>query len=251
MVLSLRRRQNRLLQRQSERIGPGHTAACSSVALLPISEAELSDFEGALLELDVQNGLFPPSIDDNERAAMVGLRYGRNRQSGNFVSGFELDVSFSDLNGEAGFEEIDPNPSPIFNGVNTVTSYQTDVDKFMTARLRAGYSSGNTLFYATGGLAYGDVENTFTLELPNLPAAAGGAYSNAWGDDGWRMGYVLGAGVEQKLTDRMSISADVMRFDLDDVNVEATDPAVFGANSISYDFQNTGYVARIGVNFAF
>ncbi len=214
-------------------------------------EAERAGYEGSLLTLDVENGLFPGEIDDQDRSAMLGLRYGRNRQSGALVTGFEIDLGFSNLEAEPAFSRVDPNPAFPFTGVDTVTGYRTELDALMTARLRAGFAAGRTLFYATGGVAVGDVENTFTLALPNLPAVAGGPYANDWSEEGMRLGYVLGAGVERKVSERMSLTADIMRFDLEDVEVEATDPDTFGSNRISYEFQNSGYVARIGVNFAF
>ncbi|MGR3495947.1 outer membrane protein [Citreimonas sp.] len=213
-------------------------------------EAERSGYSGPLLTLDVENGLFPGRIDDPSHAGIAGLRYGRNGQRGDWVTGFEIDVAFAEVTADAEFSRIDPNPAAPFTGVDTITGYRTELDSFASARLRAGYATGPSLLYLTGGIAVADVSNTFSLDLPNLGAPLS-PYSNAWTEEGVRFGYVLGAGFERKVMERVSLSADVVRFDLEDVDILASDSTIFGGDEISYEFTNAGYLARLGINFAF
>ncbi len=219
-------------------------------ALRTTAEAERDGFTGDLLALDVQNGLFPDAIEDADTSAIGGLTLGYNRQRGGFVFGPEVDFSFAGVDAENGLSRVDPNPDPLFNGVLTVTGYETEMSGLFTARLRAGYALGDTLLYTTGGLAAGQVENTFSLALPNLAIGPDG-YSAAWSDDGTRYGYVVGAGIERIVSKRASIKFDVMYYDLEDVTIRASDPAFFGDNSVDYEFQNSGAIARVGINFRF
>lgn len=215
-------------------------------AVRSTGEAVLGDYEGALLELDVRNGLFPDTIDGPDTAAAGGVTVGFNVARDAFVGGVELDYAFGGPDAAAAFSRVDPNPDPMFNGVHTNTGYETALDGLATLRLRAGRDFGGTLVYATGGLAMGQVENRFTLALPEL-----GYTSPGWSEEGTRMGYAVGLGVERRLSTRVSLKAEVLRYDLDDATVEARDPVTFPGQAIDYRFDNAGTVARIGVNVRF
>ena len=214
-------------------------------ALRSTGAASLGDFGGALIDLDVSNGLFPKDIDDADVAGIGGLTFGWNRQDGALVTGVEIDFALTGSDVENGFARIDPNPDPMFNGINTVTGYGTELDTLATARLKAGYASGETLFYVTGGLAAGRVENRFSLGLDRL------GYDNEWSASDTRYGYVVGAGIERKVFERFSAKAEILRYDLSDATVNASDPVFFPGQTISYRFDNSGVVARIGLNYGF
>lgn len=219
-------------------------------ALRSEGEAVRGDSTGALIAFDISNGLFPERQKDNEIAALGGLGIGYNFEGKNFVAGLEFDFMFSGLEVTERFSRIDPNPDPAFNGVITETGYRTEIDKLAMLRLRAGIARGPSLFYGTGGLAAGDVTNRFSLDLPNLPAIPGG-YGNRWAEDGIRFGYVIGAGLEHRVSERTSIKAELLHFDLEDVTVHAEDPPVFADNSIDYRFKNDGQILRLGLNVWF
>ncbi len=209
-------------------------------------EANLGLFSGALLTLDVQNGLFPAEIDGTRATGLAGLGIGYSLQRGNFLVGVEGDFSFLDHNHTHYFSRIDPNPDPIFNGLETNSAYKTEFGNLMTLRIRGGYAQGQNLFFATAGLAAGKVRNEFAIDLPGL-----GYSSPEWSASGTRHGLIFGVGLERRMTERVSLKAEVMRFDLKDVTVEARDPVVFPGESIDYKFRNSGTLVRLGVNFAF
>lgn len=224
----------------------GPFAGFSVGAMRSSGEATRRDFEGALLTLDVQNGLFPASIDEPDIAALGGIFLGYNHQDGNVIAGIEVDFSLTDSDARAGFSRIDPNPDPVFFGVNTITGYETALDGLATARLRLGYTVGEALLYGTGGIAFGEVENRFTLALPEL-----GYTSPDWSEDGIRVGYIVGAGLEYRITPRIGVRAELLHYDLEDVTVHASDPTNFPGQTIDYEFDNAGQIGRLGVSLAF
>lgn len=68
-----------------------------------------------------------------------------------------------------------------------------------TLRARAGYASGNTLFYGTGGIVYGNIRNSFsTSNTVN-------SFTDNGNENGW--GYVLGGGIEHRLGRNFSVGA--------------------------------------------
>lgn len=208
--------------------------------------AELGDYSGDLIVLDVANGLFPPSIGSSESTTTGGVAFGYNIQRDAFVGGIEFDLSKLGHEVRLDYSRIDPNPAPPFTGIDTNTTYVTEIDAFATLRLRAGYAYGRTLVFASAGLAAGHVVNDFRIDLPDL-----GYSSPSWDEEGTRWGGALSVGVEQMVTDHVSLKLEVMRYDLRDVTIEATDPQNFPGQAIDYRFENAGTIARLGVVFRF
>jgi outer membrane immunogenic protein len=110
--------------------------------------------------------------------------------------------------GEGGRSEIRDSVSAFST---TPASYTMTRDLRYNAGLRAriGYTPNNsTLFYATGGGAYGKVRNTFsTSNTANSFTVSGN--SDAWG-------YAGGGGVEQKIGRNFSIGLEYLYTDLND-----------------------------------
>lgn len=122
-------------------------------------------------------------------------------------------------------------------------------------RARAGFAAGNTLFYGTGGLAWGKVRNSFaTSNTVNT-------FTNS-GNDTAR-GYRLGAGAEHKLTEHVSIGIQYLYTQLkdDDFRVRAAGPApatnpFILANAAGTDFARSADKIRTNslaatINFRF
>ena len=90
-------------------------------------------------------GFFTPQpdgdIDDN---SFVGGGFaGYQKQIGNFVIGAEADFSFASLKG---------NDSQFAGLVNSL-----EIESFGTVRARLGWASGSSLFFVTGGYAFGQI----------------------------------------------------------------------------------------------
>jgi len=162
-----------------------------------------------------------------------GLQIGYNFQSGNIVYGVEADFGLSSARKTM--------TGTYVGGVAFLGPWtsKTGVDALGTARLRLGYAFDRALIYATGGLAYAKMENSFQ---------AGPTFSSD--TTRWRTGYALGGGVEYALNQNWSVKAEGLFYDLGRKDHVSTDPTVnFSAVAISEHM--TGVVARLGVNYLF
>jgi len=135
-----------------------------------------------------------------------GAQGGYNWQTGSIVLGGETDLQISGASDNVGLFKFS-NPW------------------FGTLRGRAGYALNNILFYATGGLAYGEGK----AELPGLSESHS------------TLGWTAGAGLEVGLTRRWSAKAEYLYVDLAGQNYAIT--------GLSHDI--TANVLRLGVNFHF
>ena len=110
-----------------------------------------------------------------------GVQAGYNFQAGNFVYGLEADFQGSTLK--------DNNNCLITCTSGAAANFNQKMQWFGTVRGRAGYTLGSTLFYATGGLAYGNVKTT-------VQGLVGGGTPFAADFDRTRTGYAVGGGIE-------------------------------------------------------
>lgn len=137
-----------------------------------------------------------------------GFQIGYNKQLGSVVIGVEGDLQASGIDGSSG-------------------GMSTSLDWFSTARGRVGYAFDSTLVYGTAGLALGGVEAT----------AAGVS------DDKTALGFAAGAGIEQAMTENLSLKAEYLYVDLEDKTFDV------GAPNTKAEWD--GHVMRFGANFKF
>ena len=114
-----------------------------------------------------------------------GAQVGYNWQAANWVYGIEADIQ--------GSSQKD-NKLCIFACVAAAVSVPVEqkMQWFGTVRGRLGYSVGATLFYATGGFAYGGVKTSFGVNQVAPPPASSIEASSSQ----TRTGYAVGAGIE-------------------------------------------------------
>ncbi len=93
----------------------------------------------------------------------------------------------------------------------------TKIDWFGTVRGRIGVTCDRTLFYFTGGYAYGDVR----IQMGDISFRKIGAYADLH-KGGTQDGYVLGGGVEHKLDKSWSLKLEYQYLNLGSEDVEAT-----------------------------
>lgn len=123
------------------------------------------------------SGQFEPA------GALFGLQFGHNHHlSRNWVLGYEVDVSSTDLDDRVGFANM-------------------NLRSFGTARTRLGYAQGPWLLYATGGLAWAYTKLGF-----NNPF------------DRPHVGYAIGAGVEYAFARNWSAKLEYIFADLGETN---------------------------------
>src|SRR6185437_6159513 len=97
---------------------------------------------------------------------------------------------------------------------------------FGTARGRIGWlSSGGSLWYATGGAAWGRVNQTLTLT--GTAGVFPGTTSSAASFSNDKLGWTIGGGVETPLWDRWSLKAEYLYVNLGHVTNSFSSPLAF------------------------
>jgi outer membrane immunogenic protein len=153
-----------------------------------------------------------------------GVTLGYNQQYGSLVLGVEGDFNALDVKGD---DQI------IFD--DHVWKPQWG-DWLATVRGRIGIAFGGTMVYGTGGLAFAD-SNEYTIGNTPQEGADG---------RGVRTGWVAGAGIEQKLSERVSAKIEWLHFDFDDS--EGTNFGPEG-NLEPWSFKGDMDVVKAGINF--
>lgn len=214
-------------------------------AIVSDGAAERTIAEGFVVETDVRNGLFPSEVQDDEGAVAGGLLAGYlfGREGSPLTGGIEADLTLTGLDQAVRFSRVDPE---ILVGLDTNTTYVTEIDALATLRLRAGYALGDTLLFATGGLAAGHVGNDLGIAIPDLPFE-----TRSFREEGVLWGYALGGGVERRLASGLRMRAEGLYYDLEDVEIEAVDEGVFPGNVLGYELQNDGLLLRLGLTVPF
>ena len=136
----------------------------------------------------------------------LGMMGGYNFQSGNWVAGLEADASL--LSGK--IDNLDS---------------ESDAEAQWTVRARAGFASGDRLYYLTGG-----------------PAWMKSKCNTCSADTDTYKGYQLGAGFEQAVTGNVSVRAEYLYTDF------ARQPI---ANDTSYNSALSSHAVRVGVAYQF
>jgi outer membrane immunogenic protein len=212
------------------------------------TDVKLHAVGGNFLPTDIRNGVFPRTLSVDRDAALGGVQAGYNFQSGMFVFGIEADISWFGNQNRKEFTVIDPAAPPWpFAGLLTSSSYHSELESLGTVRGRAGVAFDRALVFVTGGLAGGEVENSFGIGIPAI------AYNKSWSGSDTEWGWALGGGVEYALTHNISLKGEYLYYDLGDRTIHATDGVTpgFGSEFIDYKFKNSGNLVRGGVNFRF
>lgn len=191
-------------------------------------------------DADVSNVTFQ---DSGSPAIKPGIKYstefdggefggtlGWNYQTGSLVLGVEGDISYSWATGD------NDKYSPSFTS-------DTEMTWFGTARLRAGYAFDRALIYATGGLAYGDVEGKIHDRYPS------GVISTSDSNGMW--GWTIGGGLEYAITNNFSVKGEYLYYDLGDTDFNVSESGGGGWDRISSNVSVTGSVIRAGLNYRF
>lgn len=167
---------------------------------------------------------------DDKTDVELSVRGGYDYQIGQFVVGGVIEYSRLELQDAVTAFSITP-------AAYNFTRKLSDVWAF---RARGGYAFGDTLVYATGGYAVGNMKHSFTTTngVNVFPKTGGGDAK----------GYQLGVGLEHKLTQNVSIGAEFLRTSLndDDFGVRAANSGTTAAtnpfllvNTAGTDFRRT------------
>jgi outer membrane immunogenic protein len=165
---------------------------------------------------------FDQSYSYDADGLVGGGHVGYNWQRDRIVIGIEADIEASDIS-ETGIGSLG-------------YTHQTSVDWLGSVRGRLGVAMDRTLFYATAGWAFGDVEVTKAVAPGFAPFAS---YSDV------RHGWTVGAGIEQAFTDRITGRIEYRYTDLGEGNFRSVP-----ANSID-ESELTFHALRAGLSIRF
>jgi len=147
--------------------------------------------------------------EDDEDGVDFGVRAGYDLQTGPWVFGGVVEYSSADVTDSVG----------AFSTTPASYTMTRELDSLLSARLRAGYGFGRYLGYVTGGVARGQISNSFetTNTVNSFPQS---------GDDE-ASGYQLGLGAETHVSPRLRLGLEYLWTSLEDdgYRVRATGPA--------------------------
>ncbi len=145
-------------------------------------------------------------------------------------------------NGVLGLEaDFNGNTTRVRHDFNDWDSYLRQSNPwFATVRARAGLTTGNALFYATGGIAI--VRNNNKA----YDDAACGENSYDVCSASTNVGLAVGAGAEIALNDKVSVKGEYLRINSGTQNYQ------IGSSDYEYvSFTNKQDIARVGFNYKF
>lgn len=168
----------------------------------------------------------------NSSAGFVGGgQIGYNYQVDSWVFGAETDIQYADVGGKLNW-----GPYTWWGGAGRNSNQY-----FGTVRARVGYAVDRTLFYVTGGLAYGGLNGT-------------GGYHSSNSNAGW----TVGGGVEYAFTQNWTAKLEGLYVNLNNSSkvLSYNNPAPVGSlpagiYTASSHGGHGGGIMRVGVNYKF
>jgi outer membrane immunogenic protein len=159
----------------------------AGVAFLEERMSAVPDFPGV-----------PFSASESDSSFTFGGQVGYNHQIDALVLGVEGDFNFLDVGSDL-----------TFTGKNT-TTWDSDYDWFATIRGRVGFAADNTLFYATGGVAW--LHGEFDMATG---AGVGAFATGAASDKDTLFGYTIGGGIEHAFSEEFSGKVEYLYADFE------------------------------------
>jgi outer membrane immunogenic protein len=188
---------------------------------------------------------------------VFGGQVGKNWQFGKWVVGLEADGQWTDERGGRGFTcptPINAGPCNLVTfgpgfGVSPTSTFDQEISWFATFRPRAGVLLTPTaLLYATGGLAVAGIKTDGVIAAFT---PLGAPTSVAWSHDQTRVGWVVGAGLEARLTGNWTGKIEGLYMDYGTVSGSATLLTSNPPLRFDYSSRITDVVVRAGINYHF
>jgi outer membrane immunogenic protein len=214
------------------------------------------DFPDRIFKL----GQYPNFLGGTKCGVIGGAQVGYNFLSGNIVWGAETDLQTTSLR-RTDMRFFPPANLPARGGGTGFFAQNTEqasqkMELFGTLRARAGILATPTLLaYATGGLAYAVLENTFaTTGIPStfgIPASIPPQTASVT-HPGITLGLTGGGGFEWLLGGLWTAKIEYLYYRFkDSVQLNyGVFPGGSGTNVI-YSFTNDGHIVRAGLNYKF
>lgn len=112
------------------------------------------------------------------------------------------------------------------------------LDWIATVRARIGYTSGDWMYYVTGGGAWAGVHQDFTLVTPVASMTSSTSQTNS--------GWTVGGGMETHLGGNWTGKAEYLYMDLGHISNQVTE---VGVETISTTSNLHNHVIRLGLNY--
>jgi len=168
-----------------------------------------------------------------------GGQIGYNWQTGHYVYGLEADLQGAGIRGsQSATLSYIVAPNVVTEGLTS------DLDWFGTVRGRVGYAWDRFLVFATGGLAFGEIRNSFSY-IDTF------GYSGSSSSSSTRAGYTVGAGVEYAFASKWSAKLEYQYIDLG-TTVVGLNEFLLGGPSPYTDtapVKETYNIFRLGLNY--
>ena len=166
-----------------------------------------------------------PQFDLSQRTWNGGGQFGYNWQLNPiFVVGFETDIQGQGANGATQNCVLPCNTRlpatpglTFFPSVFSNNSVSSNLEWFGTVRGRVGYTNGPTLFYLTGGLAYGEIQRSGSVSGSTVFAFGGApinSFAGSFNESTMKVGWTVGAGIEAQLIGNWTAKAEYLYVDL-------------------------------------
>jgi outer membrane immunogenic protein len=175
----------------------------------------------------------PASVGIDPKGFLAGGHIGANWQHNMWVLGIEGDADWTDIN--------DSGVTTIVSPATTATASQ-DLEWLATLRGRAGITANRALVYATGGLAFGEVNDKATLNNTATFGATLGTWAGA--ETNTEVGWTVGGGFEYAATPNLILGVEALYVDLGNNSVTLTRTPPVASPVITADFDNQYVIAR-------
>jgi outer membrane immunogenic protein len=175
-----------------------------------------------------------------------GLQLGYNWQGGaNWLVGFEADIQGTNQSDTACTPVICFSQTAPGGGGNDALTAQQTLDYFATVRGRLGWVNNNILYYGTGGVALGHVNETVAVNFTQGSPSAFDS-SNTSAD---LIGWVVGGGIEAALWGNWTAKAEYLYMDLGTISDTLAIPSQITTFTTSSTVKD--HIFRAGVNYQF
>jgi outer membrane immunogenic protein len=198
--------------------------------------------------------LEPTRLSPDPSGFIGGGQLGYNWQANKwFVLGIETDFQGTDIEGDKTRNPIiDITGAPV-NAPDSFLFAHERIQWFGSTRGRIGISPWcRTLFYATGGVAYGNVDYSANTNFGSA-AARFATYPVKFSETS--VGWTVGGGFEYAICHNWTVKAEYLYYDLG--NESRTQNQLIGGVAqgppffVHYNFDTTGNIVRGGFNFKF
>jgi len=185
-------------------------------------------------------GLRPTTKDADPDGFIGGIELGYNFQISSFVLGFETDFSGSGIEGSKQGPLIQPDGTEFPGGIIRT---RQDTDWVGTVRGRLGFTPFcRLLLYGTGGLAYGNVNYSATVERnSNYPVSF----------EETNVGWTAGGGVEFAIARHWTVKVEYLYYDLGDQSATGNPIPANPPFQVHYNWETTAHTVNGGLNFKF